>query len=385
MDERIGARADAKPGSAVAAIRSRWLLAAFAILLVLLATLLMLSRRPPRYRIGSVSQGPLSGMLHLPGRLEPTSTVKIGSPLSGRVASISVSIGEFVKRGQTLAKLEDAELRALASGAAAQSLAAEADVRQAQVRLVDLAQGRGDADDLPGEGASADLDMDDAALAIAETQLVRAWAMLGKQRALAGAARVVLGRATLRSPVDGLVLERSIEVGEMVSANTPGPPLFVVGSDPSRLQLVASISEVDVAQMGPRSVDFTTAAFPQKVFSGTVVAVWPATAQRQSTTSYQVILEIANDDLALWPGMNVLVKLPAQSAPNAKWVPAEALAFSPVGVPPLAGGRPSVWVLRRDTPERIPVSVGIIGDSLAEIRDPALASDTPIITGSNRR
>ena len=215
--------------------------------------------------------------------------------------------------------------------------------------------------------------------------MVRALAMLEKQRALAAAARVVLGRATLRSPVDGLVLERSIELGEMVSANTPSPPLFVVGSDPSHLRLVASISEIDVAQMGPRSVDFTTAAFPDRVFSGTVAAVWPATIQRESPTRYQVILEIANEDLTLWPGMTVLVKLPAESAPNARRVPAEALAFSPVGVPPLAGGRSSVWVLRSGKPERIPVSVGIVGDSLAEVRDPSLPSDTPIITGLKQR
>ena len=243
-------------------------------------------------------------------------------------------------------------------------------MRQAEVRLAHLEPGGDDADESPGRTDEPGPDLDEAALAIAQVQLVRALAMLERQRALADAARVVFRRATLRSPVDGLVLERSIEVGEMVSTNAASRPLFVIGSDPSRLRLVASIDELDVAEVRPRSVEFTTPAFPDRRFRGTIVGLWPASAQRRSPTEYQVLAEVANDDFTLWPGLSVRVRLPAHSAPRVRRVPIEALAFSPPGVPALAEGRPAVWVLRDGKPERIPVAVGITGEALAEIVPP---------------
>lgn len=355
-----------------------------AALSVLLAGIAFRLRLAPRYRVARVSQGVVEGSLELPGHLEPVSTVKIGSPLAGRVASISVSIGESVKRGQTLARLEDAELRASAAGAAAQSLAAEADVRQAQVRLADLEHEGGSVERLPNGTDDSDSDLDDAAIAMAEAQLVRAVAMLGKQRALAAAALVVFQHATLKSPIDGLVLDRSIEVGEMVSTGTGSAPLFVIGSNPSRLRLVAKIDEIDVAQIHPVAVELTTPAFPLRRFTGTITAAWPTSAPRQSPTAYQIIADVPNDGLTLWPGLSVLVKLPAHSAPQALRVPVEAVRFSPAGATRLADGRRSIWLLHDGKPERIQVSVGVVGDQLAEIRDPPLPPGTAVITGSAR-
>jgi HlyD family secretion protein len=358
-----------------------------AILAVLAAGLALRAGSTPeaaRYRTETVTRGQVTGVLRVPARVIPRAAIRVGAQRVGRVTTVLAAPGDQVKRGQVLARLDDRELRALAIGARAAALAAQVNAKQAEMRLaqiVYLMQNGGAATDEDGDHLSATA-LHAAALE-AEVTLVNAAADLKKQSAAVEAARAVLDGAVLRAPIDGVVLNRAVEAGETVAA---GIPLFVIGTDPSEMQVVASVGEGDLTRMRPGHATFVVPAFPHRVFQANVGGIEPtapAEPKSGSVTGYQVRLLAANREMELRPGMTATVSLPFSSAHEALQVPVEALRDGLDG-----GGEPrnAIYVLDHARhPHRVPVEVGVTDGHMVEVRAATLEPGASVILDARDR
>jgi HlyD family secretion protein len=357
-----------------------------AILAVLAAGLALRAGSTPeagRYRTETVTRGQVTGVLRVPARVVPRAAIRVGAERVGRVVTVLAAPGDQVRRGQVLARLDDREVRALAVGARAAALAAQVNAKQAEMRLaqiVYLMQNGGTATDAEGEQLGPH-ELHAAALD-AEVTLVNAAAELKKQAAAVEAARAVLDGAVLRAPIDGVVLSRAVEPGETVAA---GVPLFVLGTDPSEMQVVASVGEGDVTRMRPGHATFVVPAFPHRVFQANIGVIEPATPAPPvagSRTGYEVRLLASNHEMQLRPGMTATVSLPFASANEALQVPIEALRERPDG----GETRNAIYVLdpaRR--PRRVPVEVGVTDGHRVEVRAATLEPGASVILDAHDR
>jgi HlyD family secretion protein len=361
------------------------LLVMLAAILAALAIALLLrsggASPPDRYRTETVTRGQVTGVLRVPARVVPRNVIRVGSERVGRMMSVAVSPGDRVKRGQVLARMDDREVRALAIGARAAALAAQVNQHQAEMRLAQIVylMQNGGAEDSSGEPLSA-VELRSAALD-AEVTLVNAAAELKKQAAAVTASQAVLAGTILTAPIDGVVLSRAVEPGETVTAGTP---LFVIATDPSEMQVVASLGAGDVSRVRPGRVTFIVPAVPDHVFQANVGAIEPALRapgdEGSGTPGYHVRLAAPNREMQLRPGMTATVSLPLASAREALQVPVEALQFN------LDGGadlRSAIYVLdAAKKPLRVPVEVGVTDGRVVEVRGAALQPGASVILGS---
>lgn len=337
-----------------------------------------------RYRTETVTRGPVTGVVVLPGLLASTSTVRVGVERHGIVDSVAVKTGDRVTRGQVLARLDARDVKAQASGAAASAIAAEVEARQAEARLGQLVFLLEQRDRLLPRGPQGALgpgvrpgEIEAAAMA-AEANFVNAAAQLKKQTSAADTARALVSRSVLRAPIDGVVMSRAVEPGELAA---PGAPLFVVAADQSQLDLVTTVAEADVARVESGRAHFTVPAFPERTFTAVVRAVEPAPVGDRAPYRYQVRLRAQNPLLLLRPGMSATVTLDLRSPAEALRVPVEALTFAPTGATG-DGTQTSVHVidqggrLRRER-----VEVGVSDGKLTEVRRTAVAPGAMVVVG----
>jgi HlyD family secretion protein len=322
-----------------------------------------------RYRTETVLRGQVTGVLHLPATLIPTARIRVGTTEPARVQKVSVRVGDRVERGQVLARLESRHLRAAAIGAEASALAAQVGARQAQLKMAEIAYLL-----QKGHGAPADPEVASAALS-AEIDLVNATAQLKRQAADWVIARDRLAGSVIRAPINGVIAERSIEDGETLPAGTP---MFVIASDPTELELIAPVSEVDAARLRPGTVTFEVPAHPGRQFEAdSDGAVEPAPAS--TGAPYRVRLHAHNPDGALASGMTARLELPARSAEGVPIVPAEAVAFSPAADSRATGQ--AVYVVAQGRPRRIAINTGVSDARRIEVREASLREDDEVIVG----
>ena len=291
-----------------------------------------------------------------------------------RVVRVGSTVGgERVAAGEVLARLDDLEQR---------SAVAATQARLTSAGLIALRADRELKDRLRG------LD-EDALIGDAQLELAHAVAEVDKERSGVGRARGLLERRTIRAPIAGVVIERSIEAGESVAASPPGPPLFTIASDPARLALELSIDERHVAEVRPGPVTFTVAAArPQRTFEATVhqVAIAPVAAsaasppQTTGSTPYRALLDVPNPDGLLRPGMSAMVDIPMVSLAGALHVPSGALrsALDHAG---FGGDDTVIWLAGEGgRPFPAPVQVDIADGDLAEVEGAGVASGRIVVT-----
>jgi HlyD family secretion protein len=200
------------------------------------------------------------------------------------------------------------------------------------------------------------------------------------ERVQAGEVLALLERRIIRAPLAGVVLDRSIEPGESIAPSPPAPPLFTVGSDPSRLAMEIALDERHVAEVRPGPVTFTAAAArPQRTFEATVRQVSLAAA---GGAAYRALLDVPNPDGLLRPGMSALVDIPMVSLSEALHVPAGALRSAPDAAGNSDGD--VVWLAGDGgRPFATPVRVGVADGELAEVEGPGLASGRVVVTDAS--
>lgn len=352
------------PRVRLGAARRRRLVVAGLLLLVIAVTVILVLRsrpEPPRYRSAAVERRTITREVELTGHLDPINRVDVPAPMSGKLVELSAAVGQKVRAGDTLARLDPRAVAIEARGATAAVAAARSRAEQASAALEAASERRERLTrlrerDLASEAelaaATAAEDEARAALAAARAEQTRA------AEALRGA-RLVETSTVLRSPIDGTVLHAPDATGGIVSPASGA--LFVVGSDLTTLRIRAEVSESDVGELRVnQKALFTVPAHPNRSFEARVERVGLDARRSAVAVYYPVELRADNRSRLLLPGMTATVRVAVATLPNALAVREPALRFRPEAARPAP---PRSRVYRLD------------GDELAEVRVTAGLSD----------
>jgi HlyD family secretion protein len=326
--------------------------------LVILGVVLFLRARggdgEPHYVTQDVTQGDMTVTVTATGNLEPRNQVDIGSELSGTVRSVSVDFNDVVKAGQVLAVLDTTRLKAqvlqaqsaLAS-AQAKVLQSQATVKEARANYARLLKVR----ELSGNKlpSQQDLDVAESTVARAEGDAAASLAAVEQARANLDAVKTDLSKAEIRSPINGVILVRSVEPGQTVAASLQAPVLFTAAEDLKKMELHVAVDEADVGsiEVGQQAT-FSVDAFPNRTFSARITEVHFASNNTQSSSSsatgsaaasatstgvvtYETVLEVDNSELLLRPGMTATAEIVTTNIKDALLVPNAALRYTPEG------------------------------------------------------
>ncbi|QDL37333.1 efflux RND transporter periplasmic adaptor subunit [Rhodoferax sediminis] len=289
----------------------------------------------PAYVTETVRRGNLTLSVTANGTLQPTLAVNIGSELSGTVKRVLVDVNDLVKKGQVLveldtAKLSDQVLRSRAALAAAQAQLAQStatvtESRATLARFEDVARLSG------GKVPSAtELDTARANVDRALANEASARANVADARAAASTDETNLAKASIRSPLNGVVLTRTVDPGNAVAASLQAVTLFTVAEDLTKLRLEVSVDEADVGavKVGQKA-SFTVSAYPSRRYPATITRVAFGSTKTDNVVTYTSYLDVDNTDLSLRPGMTATATIVATERTNVLLVPNTALRFSP--------------------------------------------------------
>lgn len=346
------------------------------------------------------------------GTLQPTKSVDVGSELSGTLASVLVQENDVVKKGQLLAQLDTAKLKDAVDKSQAALAAAEASVAQTAATVAEasaaLARMRQVAELSGGKvPAKTELETAEAVQQRAVANAASARAEVVQAKATLKTDETNLGKATIRSPVDGVVLTRKVEPGQTVAAQMTTPVLFVLAEDLAKMELQVKVDEADVGNVkNGQKATFTVAAWPGRKFPASIQRVGLGSTTTDNVVTYKTILQVGNDDLALRPGMTATASIVTASREQVLLVPNAALRFTPPtqagpaasrslvarlmpGPPPQAPknrlaasapGAPQVWVLGDHGPQPVAVKTGVSNGRHTEVLGGELQAGMAVIT-----
>ncbi len=318
------------------------------------------------YTTSELKPGDLTVLVTATGSVEPTVQVDVSSEQSGTVREVLVDFNSEVKMGDVLARLDtdklSADLKAkeaaLASARASVSKArADEDSAKAKLdRLTTLVSSR--------VSTQQDLDTAEYTFQAAEAARQSAEADVISAEAALEQAKLSVSKATIVSPIDGIVLSRDVDTGATVAASLEAPTLFTLAGDLRQMELQVSIDEADVGQVAVgQAATFTVDAFPEKRFPAKITSIRYAAETVSDVVTYKGILSVANDDLLLRQGMTATADIVVQSVENGLLIPNAALRYSPPGTTTAetTGGGSGVFSLfrpPRETPQSPPEPEG---------------------------
>ena len=284
------------------------------------------------YRTATVERGNIRVTISATGTLAAISTVDVGSQISGQVTEVLADFNDRVTRDQVLARIDPSTFDAqIAQGDAAVN-AARANLATAQASLRNVEADYARKAELGRDQlvAASDVDLARAARDQARAQVNAAQAQIVQQRASTQTARLNLGRAVIRSPVDGVVLTRTVEPGQTVAASLQSPVLFQIAEDLSQMEIVLAIDEADIGQVtAGQTVSFSVDAFPDSQFRGSVQQVRLSATNTNNVITYPVVVAVDNSDQILLPGMTASAEIEVSRRDDVLRVPNAALRYKP--------------------------------------------------------
>jgi HlyD family secretion protein len=362
------------------------LLAAVAVAAAVVVAHAVSARNPQvRYDTEPVRRGDLTAKVTATGTLSALVTVQVGSQVSGRIQAIYVDFNSPVHKGELLAKIDPQLFQAAVAQAHANLQAARGMLVKAKANAAnaDIQYKRGQALFTQALLAAQDLDTARAADQSAHADVSATAGQAAQAEAALHQAQVNLGYTDIISPVDGTVISRNVDVGQTVASAFQSPVLFQIAEDLHQMQVDTSVAESDVGRLrAGTDATFTVDAYPGRVFRGTVRQVRNAPQTVQNVVTYDAVIDVANGDLALKPGMTANVTFPYAQVDGARVVPNAAFRWKPATVAPGSDQR-SVWVLRGKSPERIMVTIGISdGTRTAVTGGPLQEGDRVVVDAS---
>ena len=294
------------------------------------------------FRTAAVERGNIRVAISSTGTLSATSTVTVGSQISGQVTEILVDFNDRVTQGQVLARIDPKTYEAQIAQGNAQIASARATLEQAQATQRNAALDYQRKAELVQRQlvARSDVDLARTALDQANAQVAAARAQIQQQTASTQTTRVNLDRTVIRSPVDGVVLTRSIEPGQTVAASLQAPELFTIAEDLAQMKIELAVDEADIGQVKPgQGVSFTVDAFPDRQFRGQVQQVRLAATTTNNVVTYPVVVAVDNSDGTLLPGLTVNAEIEVSRRDDVLKVANAALRFKPASQP--AGAAPA--------------------------------------------
>ncbi len=391
--------------------RAVWIVSVLAVGLGIWGYVFFSGERKPqvRYRTTPVERGPVISTVTATGTINPVTTVQVGSQVSGMIESLHADFNSTVKTGEVVARIDPFPYRAKRDQASANLANAKAALVKAQV---DLSQRKRELDRVQVLLTQQFVSQNEVDVAVtahegAIAQLAVAEAAVKQAEAALESAELDLRYTVIRSPVDGTVISRLVEVGQRLSANFAIPTLFLIAQDLTQMQVDTSVSESDIGGMAVgKEATFTVDAYPGVRFQGQVRQVRNAPISIQNVVTYNVVIGVNNTDLHLKPGMTANVSIIVARSERALKVSNAALRFSPAraertdAAPPggdhalpasqtprSATGRQEqgvgskqVWkVSPSGDPEAVPIEPGISDGNWTEVSGNLEAGDEVII------
>ncbi|WP_374349554.1 efflux RND transporter periplasmic adaptor subunit, partial [Thermomonas sp.] len=295
------------------------------------------------YRTETVQRGDIRVAISATGTLSAITTVTVGSQISGQVTDVLVDFNSPVKKGDILAKIDPSTYQAQLEQGNAQIASARAQLAQAQATLRNASADFQRKSDLAAQKliARSDLDLSRTSRDQAQAQVNSAQALIRQQSAALKTTEVNIGRAVIRSPVDGVVLTRTIDPGQTVAASFSAPVLFTIAEDLSKMKIELAVDESDIGQVREgQTVSFTADAFPNRQFAGVVKQVRMAATTTNNVVTYAVVVSVDNSDGTLLPGLTVNAQIEVSKRDGVLKVGNAALRFKPADGSPLADMKP---------------------------------------------
>ena len=352
----------------------------------------------PEISAASVTRGSIVSVVSATGTLDATTTVQVGSQVSGTIEALLADYNSVVRKGQVLARLEQSIYRSAIEQAQANVVKAEADVERLRVTQLDAAAKLERARLLADKQLipATDLQNAEVTLQLALTQVRSAQAQVSQARASLQQAQVNLSKTVITSPIDGIVISRSVDVGQTVAASLSAPTLFVIAADLSRMQLSASIDESDLGRVAEKqAVTFTVDAYPTETFHGIVRQVRLSPVIASNVVTYTAVIDAPNADLELKPGMTATVNVEIARRDNVLRAPVAAVRFKPTGdvlkamgvdntAPPKdARGTATVWQYSESGVVGTTVKLGASDGTWTEILNAPFIEGTQLVTRVN--
>ena len=356
-----------------------WLLVALAIAIAVAVWAFSGGKKeqPISFDTEAVAPANIQNSVTATGTIEPVTSVTVGTQVSGIVSKLYVDYNSVVKKGQVIAELDKTNLMSQLNSAKSQLATAQSQLNYQTAnfnRYKTLYQ----------KGLVAADDFDNAQLSYRQAKEQVAVAKEEVQRA-----QTNLGYATITSPIDGVVLSKSVEEGQTVAASFSTPELFTIAQDLTNMQVVADVDEADIGDVkeGER-VAFTVDAYPDDTFEGTVSQVRQEATTTNNVVTYEVVISAPNADLKLKPGLTANVTIYTAERKGVLSVPSKALRFTPqketVGkmkiIDNAANAKNKVWTIEGNTIVAHKVNVGMTDGTHTQILN-GIAAGVKVITG----
>jgi len=365
-----------------------------------------------------VQRGNVTQVVSSTGTLQAVVTVLVGSQVSGTIDKLFADFNSKVKAGQVVAQLNQDKFKAAVDQGRANLLAAQSNFEKAKVSVGDALRTLERNRELKKRDimAQSELDAAQTAYDAAVAQLDVSKAQIAQAQAALNQTSVDLNNTVIHSPVDGIVISRSVDVGQTVAASLQAPTLFTIANDLAKMEVHTNVDEADVGNVTEgQEVTFTVDAFPARRFRGRVHQVRNAPTVVQNVVTYDAVVRIDNKELLLKPGMTANVQFLVNRKEDVLTIPNMAIRFKPpdqkneaqellrqeqsraaptVGArktsrsPGGAGGgggrggrRISIYLLRNGKAEPLEVQLGITDGSKTEVREGELKENDPVIIG----
>jgi HlyD family secretion protein len=341
----------------------------------------------PAYRTEAVARGDVQRTVTATGTVNAVTTVLVGTQVSGTIKDLYADFNSRVKKGQIIAQIDPAFFET-------QLAQARANADRAQAGLLDAERILNQNKTLYARNLVAKNDYE-----AAETNYASARAQLAQAKAALQAAETNLSYTKIYSPVDGIVISRSVDVGQTVAASFQTPTLFTIAQDLTKMQINTNVAESDigVVKVG-QEAEFTVDAYPDSQFKGKVWQKRQAPITVQNVVTYDVVVQVNNSDLRLMPGMTANVAIIIETKRDALRITNAALRFRMTERPAESAGTaakagpgsgekkgPSVWVLEQGTPKRVAITPGISDGIYTEIASGDLKEGQLVIVESLKK
>src|SRR5438046_3778315 len=354
-----------------------WLIVIGGLLLIAFVVRHLRTDGAATYQTANVTRGPITQAVTATGTLNPVVNVQVGSQVSGNISKLFADFNSQVKAGQVVAQIDPALFQATVTQAEGDLASAQAALELARLnakRTQDLFTRK--------TSSQADLDQAIASLHQAEANVKIKQGALDK-------AKADLEHCTITSPIDGVVISRSVDVGQTVAASLQAPIIFQIANDLTKMQIDSNLAEAGVGAVSvDQDVDFTVDAFPTRTFHGKVVQVRNAPITVQNVVTYDTVIGVSNPDLKLKPGMTANVSIIIAHKDNVLQLKNAALRFRPPEAaasaqprstsspnsqrPPAARERKpdrTVYVLSYGRPKAVQIKTGISDGIVTEVTE----------------
>ena len=354
------------------------------------------------YRTAKVEKGEIVDAITATGNINAVTTVSVGSQVSGTIQQIFVDFNSRVSKGQVIALIDPRLLEAALEQARANVNNAKASLDKGQVGVIDTERTNRRNRELVKDGFVAQADVDSSQTAWEQAVAQKRSADAALQQA-AGALRVAqtnLEYATIRSPVNGTVISRNVDVGQTVAASFQTPTLFSIAEDLTKMQVDTNVDESDIgrAALG-QTVTFTVDAWPEKTFTGEVAQVRNSPIVTQNVVTYNVVVRVDNRELLLKPGMTANVSIEVKKFTDVLRIPNAALRYRPTakgtetetaGKRPVNGnakeaGGQRVYLLGKDgKPAPVRIKTGVSNGTFTVLEEGNLKEGDLLVTGESQ-